>query len=244
MSEDVFKNPWLKDSEHVRSLPDQAVLPKDTRFVCSYDNDIGVQTVLEAAFLCRTRSRDELWIVNGVVPGDPAEVEPGTGRCNVTLPTGDASIKDIELNVHGAGCAWAVSKERDELSACLALLRNLFQARAGHAWPAEFVASGIINEFRFQWLTGVIERQWADNKEESRKRECQLIQVARKLKLDPQPAGNGPACWKARCPGTHHSVYINASKNSFYCGYCKRKGGSKELREFVRERNSWSGGSM
>lgn len=62
------------------------------------------------------------------------------------------------------------------------------------------------------------------------------FRVARKLGLFPQPTGTGPDLWQARCPGAGHPLYVNAEVNEFGCGWCRCKGGVKDLRVFVNER--------
>ena len=69
-------------------------------------------------------------------------------------------------------------------------------------------------------------------------KETEIILVARELELNPQPTGTGPDYWQATCPMTNHPLYINAAENEFGCGWCKRKGGIKELRAFVKERRA------
>ena len=46
--------------------------------------------------------------------------------------------------------------------------------------------------------------------------------------------GTGPGLWQARCPERNHPVFINAADNAFGCGWCKRRSGFQEFREFVR----------
>jgi len=69
-------------------------------------------------------------------------------------------------------------------------------------------------------------------------KETEIIRVARELKLHPKPEGGGPFNWYARCPQTNHSLMISSKSDQFGCGYCRRKGGAEELREFVAERQA------
>jgi hypothetical protein len=66
--------------------------------------------------------------------------------------------------------------------------------------------------------------------------DSEIVAAARELRLDPEPSGTGPASWYARCPGTNHSLRIQAETGQFGCGYCKQKGGVEELRRFTRTR--------
>jgi hypothetical protein len=72
----------------------------------------------------------------------------------------------------------------------------------------------------------------------ARARGAGVSRVARELGLGPEPTGTGPVHWQARCPGTNHPLYIQAATGMFGCGWCKRKGGEAELREFVAERRA------
>lgn len=215
-----FEDPWLKRDRHVKRLP------KGALFACTYEQDICRFDIFpEACFLRRTRTRDELWVV-------------GLDTCaKGDVLTGNVSQQDIERRrVLDVGCAYAVPREGDELSACLNLLYRLFSARVGFYWPTGFVAAGIVQESDFDSVVGRLRRELEDNAEQARLRETEIIQVARELGLSPQPTGTGPDYWQAACPRTNHPLYINAAENSFGCGWCKRKGGVEELRAFVKER--------
>ena len=86
-----------------------------------------------------------------------------------------------------------------------------------------------------------IEKELDENKQKAREAETEIIKVARELGLSPEPTGEGPSYWFARCPGKihgktgNHVFFINAATNSFGCGWCHRKGGVEELRAFVME---------
>lgn len=215
-----FEDPWLKRARHAKRLP------KDALFACTYDLDInGPDIVPEACFLRRTKTRDELWLVglDTFAEGD--------------IVAGNVSPRDIERGrVLDLGCAYAVPKKGDDLSACLDLLYRLFSARVGFYWPTGFVAAGIVQESAFNSLVGRLKHELEDNAEKARLRETEIILVARELELNPQPTGTGPDYWQATCPRTNHPLYINAAENSFGCGWCRRKGGIEELRAFVKER--------
>jgi hypothetical protein len=62
--------------------------------------------------------------------------------------------------------------------------------------------------------------------------EAPIITMARELKLNPKPAGHNKSAWIAACPRGSHWIMISPQLNEFGCGYCCRKGGPKELKEF------------
>lgn len=224
----VFRDPWLRQTKGKRTLP------KDLRFVCAYHLDIGPDLVDEAAFLRKAADRDELWIAAGFTLSTLGDIA-----------VGDATLKCIEREANfGLGCAFAASPIADELSACLNLLDHLFRARLGFYWPRKLSVAGIVKEADFNKLLGQIDRELKDNAEKARQKETEIIRVARELTLCPEPTGKDPVYWQARCPEMNHPIYINSVDNSFFCGWCKRKGGIEELRAFAEERKGRAKNSL
>lgn len=64
----------------------------------------------------------------------------------------------------------------------------------------------------------------------------EIVHTARELGLCPEPSNTAVGYWIANCPGTQHSIELRPSTEEWFCGYCKRKGSSEELRAFRRER--------
>ena len=219
MSEDIFADPWLKQAEQGSSLPNDAL------FACAYELYINPFEMVQASFLRRTETRDELWILDDPPLASIREIAAG-----------NASPGDIELGDVRTGCACAVPRKGEELPACLNLLDLLFHIYVGFCWPSEFVVPGIVNESAFNGLLERIERELEDNTNKARQRETEIIKVARELGLHPRPTGTGPDYWRATCPGTSHPLFIKAAESFFGCGWCKRKGSTQELRAFAEER--------
>jgi len=216
----IYADPWLRKGRK------DARLPGDARLACAYELYLVVDWFDEAAFFRRTEKTDELWIGSG--ESSPERSAPGDGKACA----GDFVAEKLS----DIGCVYAVRRKGDERAACLRLLERLFRARVGFAWPDRFVAPGIVDRSGFENLVGRIEKDLKINREKARSRETEIVRAARKLGLFPQPTGTGPGLWQARCPGTGHPLYINAAVNEFGCGWCRRKGGIKELRAFVNER--------
>jgi len=218
----ILIDPWLKKGGKTTRLPADALL------ACAYDPYIGPDTIEEAAFFRRTATADELWVVAAYVP------PPTRG---ITART--ASFRDIPRErILGIGCAFAVRRRGEESSACLDLLDRLFRARVGFCWPEAFLAAGIVPATAFNGLVGRIARELQENAAKARERESEIVSAARELGLSPQPTGTGPDYWWARCPGRNHPLDIDAAKNLFLCGWCRRNGAVRELRALVNERGS------
>jgi len=218
-SDIIYADPWLRKGRK------DTRLPGDARLACAYELYLVVDWFDEAAFFRRTEKTDELWI--GFGDSSPERSDAAGGK---------AFAGDFEAeNLSDIGCVYTVRRKGDERAVCLRLLERLFRARVGFAWPDRYVAPGIVDRSGFENLVGQIEKELKVNREKARSRETEIVRVARKLGLFPQPTGTGPSLWQARCPGTGHPLYINAAVNEFGCGWCRRKGGVKDLRAFVNE---------
>lgn len=125
-----------------------------------------------------------------------------------------------------------------EKEACLTLLDVLVRSRLGFAWPNGFTKPGLLTEEAFQSVVKAVEAELETNTEKARSQESEIVTTARALSLNPEPTGTGATDWQAHCPGTNHTLMISAKSDQFGCGYCKVKGGVKELREFVTKRRT------
>jgi hypothetical protein len=64
-----------------------------------------------------------------------------------------------------------------------------------------------------------------------------LIRYCSDRNLYPEPEGSSPHNWQANCPSDRaHHFYISTHSSTWGCGYCKRKGGLEELKEWMKER--------
>ena len=219
---DITVDPWLHKAG-------DATVPADAEFVCVYENNLGIDSMDEVAFIERTADRDVLWIafdVNRKLLADLA-AHPTTAKDTPELAT--------RLRP-------AVSRPRDgdRLAACLGLLDILFRARVGFSWPSGFEIEGLVTHQHFDRVVGAMKKELDANAAKAKQNETEIISTARELGLSPTPAGVGPNHWHARCPQTNHNLYITASENQFGCGWCKRKGGPDALRDFVAQRKEWA----
>jgi hypothetical protein len=218
---DLFDDPWLKNPGKKKRFPSGAL------FICAYYVDVMPFSIKEAAFFRQTKTRDELWLVQ----------EPEKEHERDVFTDDPARYINSQQKLK-SGCACAVPREGSELCACANLLYRLFGCRAGFGWPSDFIAAGIIDGPVFKNVVTRLEKELDDNAAKARSDETGIIKAARELKLNPEPTGEGPHHWRANCPGTNHHLLISTGSNTFGCGYCKRKGGIPELREFGRERST------
>lgn len=75
--------------------------------------------------------------------------------------------------------------------------------------------------------------------EAEERRPSRILATARALRLAPEAVG--AHSWIANCPGTHHTLMLGTSTETFGCGYCKVKGGPEELESFVARRRDRHG---
>jgi hypothetical protein len=69
-----------------------------------------------------------------------------------------------------------------------------------------------------------------------------LIIYCAEQNLYPEPEDHSPHSWKANCPsGRQHHIMISTSSpenHSWGCGYCKKKGGIEELKNWIETKKS------
>lgn len=65
-----------------------------------------------------------------------------------------------------------------------------------------------------------------------------FLDLLREKKLNPRPFDAEKGLWIANCPsGAKHSIMIEVYNDEFGCGWCKKKGGKQELKEWIHEIN-------
>lgn len=215
-------NPWLKNGEVA------TVIPPESIFLCVYDVHLGIDTIDEAAFIRRTADTDELWLA---IEPDP-EIIDRLSEDPKTIGIGLSQAMSL-------GCAVVAGKSSSDGSAAATLLDALFRARVGLAWPTRLTVGGMIDRDTFGAVVAKLKRELDGNaRRASQEDGAEIVSMARILGLNPQPNGQGPHHWRARCPGTNHSLYIQSGSDQFGCGYCRRKGDADELQAFYEERTS------
>ena len=216
----ITVDPWLHKAG-------DATVPADAEFVCVYENNLGIDSMDEVAFIERTGERDVLWIAFDL---------------RLELPTALAGQHVTAKSAPGLAAALrpAVSRpsDGDTLAACRGLLDVLFRARVGFSWPSTLLTEGVVTREDFDRVVGALKAELDANAARAKHSETQIIRTARDLGLHPRPNGKSKDRWHATCPKTNHHLELNASRNEFFCGWCKRKGGLDALRDFAAQRQS------
>lgn len=220
MSEEIVCDPWLK-AEGNNALS----IPLNASFACAFETSIAIDEIEEAFFFRRHAGRDELWLAASS-SGELQERRSSNPHCQ--RRAGDTFL--------WSGRACSSPEEGTEQAACLRLLRRLIRARAGFGWPRDFLSPGLVSQTEFNELMAGLAQDLAKNAQAAKAKESEIVRTARELNLHPRPSGTNPDLWLADCPGTHHTLGINAEANQFGCGWCRQKGGTEGLRQFVRER--------
>jgi hypothetical protein len=196
------------------------------KFACAYTVDVMPFEFLEVAFFRRNGQVDELFLKQ--IIGTVTEGRRAIAEINRIVKSGIAGF-DNHL---------AATTSDLELSACLRLIGKHIRSGLGCQWPGRFLKAGLIDEDAFRKLRSGIEKELEENANSARQEETEIIRVARECALQPEPTGTSQNTWRARCPGTNHPMYLSTETNSFGCGWCKRKGSARELRQFVDERRN------
>ena len=211
---DVKLDPGLKkEYENYKQIPEDAV------FACAYFAFLNPFDFVEVVFFRKTKELDELWVAVWSY-----EIYDGLS---------DYSTKEQYDNF---GCSQVALLHSDEASACRSLLNQHFRSQVGFSGPSDFIQSGIITEPEYKGIIDGLRYELDQFARSARSNRSEIIDVAEELGLFPEPTGTGPHAWRASCPRTSHPLYISTDSNTFGCGWCRRKGGSDELRAFVKDR--------
>ena len=75
--------------------------------------------------------------------------------------------------------------------------------------------------------------------EKTSKKITPLISYMIQQKLNPKPTGFNENSWIAKCPsGGNHFLQVVTNTEKWGCGYCKRKGGLQELKNWIIEKKN------
>ena len=218
-------DPWLKK-------PLELIPPGKAVYVGRYDMDIEmVTTITEALFLAGGPGGWHLWAVqneSGQIVDQFVERVASEGpQCLV--------------GQKNAGLALSGSLQSDPRTAALALYKVLMHARFHYTMPCKPFGGGLLSAEELSRevdeLLAEVERNSQAAEAAQRVNPAPILQIAWAFGLNPRPAGHNPESWWANCPsGGNHSIMITTSANQFGCGYCRKKGGPDELRQFCQDR--------
>lgn len=147
-----------------------------------------------------------------------------------------------ELWFHSDGdpsCVIHGPRGGDAATACRRLFEFMVRNRR-HEAPVNLEEEGLITRGDYKAIIEKVRRGFEVNRKEALARPSSIVKLARRLKLNPEPDCRTHSTWYAHCPGTNHGIYIDATSNRFFCGYCGKSGGQDELRTFVESRKKAS----
>lgn len=214
-------DPWMKLGGDDSGM-DRAI------FVGRHHVDVGIDTVPEALFLEQSQAGQwRLWVVAAKSDADMVELlrqhashDPSWRTRVLSKGLAIVGVAQAEVRDVAQGLVGVLHRSRFEYSSsCGPYHGGLLPAEVLEQVGADLHAE--IEKNRLAALENV----------------APIIATAKDLGLNPQPSGHSPNAWVANCPsGGSHTIMISTLGNKFGCGYCRRKGGPDELRQFVEDR--------
>ena len=198
----------MSTEEHAARTNDPEFFPENVEylgFIGGWDCDIGADTVQTLFYLIRTKDKDWLEAVLGM-----------SRKCVMSIP-----------------------RDGSKREAAARLLDAHVRSGVHYEWPVPPYQSGLLAGSELQRIVKAVANDRKRNSEAAeraqRRHEAAIIKMARELGLGPRPAGHNDSAWMASCPRRSHWIMISPSRNEFGCGWCRRRGGPAELKEFCDE---------
>lgn len=117
------------------------------------------------------------------------------------------------------------------------LLPEVLSTLMRYGAPLKFVSPGLVDGRSFAKIVDELALRSAKIREGNLEQStAAIVTTASSLSLKPEPSSDAANLWDANCPGTHHRLLLNTSRNEFWCGYCNRGGDPGVLRSFADER--------
>jgi hypothetical protein len=118
--------------------------------------------------------------------------------------------------------------------ACKRLFKEHIRQHGGYQFPGKLISPGLLSAWSYRSALKEVVHEIDENKRQAdQHRHAEIVEAARALRLAPEPLGDSPNNWVAKCPGGPHSIMVAPTSNQFGCGYCRIKGGPDVLREFA-----------
>ena len=130
---------------------------------------------------------------------------------------------------------WRIPAGSDKTAAKL-LFGELTHIRAGFAWPSGLTRSGLLDAMHYAGIVETVKTELDAVANDTASNRTLIVSLAAALGLDPNPDPRRAGLWRARCPGTNHGLILNSDSGDFYCGYCRKSGGTLALERFVQKR--------
>ena len=156
----------------------------------------------------------------------------------------DRSVVDKSLVNEGTILFTTNPTYTNEISVLKEFLIDLFSYSGNcYGYPI-FSLSKLITEDEFKHCLhlGIENISNRKNQIRANSKDHPIILYCAENNLYPEPEGHSPDSWKANCPSDrqHHIMISTSSRSdhSWGCGYCKRKGGLEELKQWVETKRS------
>jgi len=118
--------------------------------------------------------------------------------------------------------------------ACKRLFKEHIRQHGGYQFPGKLISAELLSAWSYRSALKEVVHEIDENKRQAdQHRHAEIVEAARALRLRPEPSGDSPNNWIAKCPGGPHSIMVAPTSNEFGCGYCRIKGGPDILREFA-----------
>jgi hypothetical protein len=128
-----------------------------------------------------------------------------------------------------------LQKEHSDINRILKefLIDYLSKIRYGHPW---YVYSETFSQKEFDDMLDSAIELIRLRKEKASLNTSEITDVCVEYQMRPEPVDDKGTAWMANCPSRRgHWIHISSKQNLWYCGYCKRNGGIKELVEWIEE---------
>ena len=107
-------------------------------------------------------------------------------------------------------------------------------------WNGEprFNSAGYLNQEDFESIVSEVKKEINDLKKEGLKTANHFTDYLESQSLVPRPTGENKHLWLANCPfsGGSHFMMISTETNTFGCGWCKKKGDQKALKDYLTKK--------
>ena len=116
------------------------------------------------------------------------------------------------------------------------ILKTNIEVRMYFEGKQDFSKSPLFTQSEYNQLVQSIKDEKASFSNKAQKFRTPTIEYLDEAKYSPKPTGTDEHNWEATCPNSsNHKIMINTKSDSWGCGYCCRKGGLEELKDWIHE---------